>query len=136
MPSEVIESLIRSKKLNIFCIQYSIWFYTSKDIKLTLTWYFAMTTPTDAIPIKHMIVTLEKKMKQQSSSISEENQPNYQPRIFKTTLNKNNWQMRIPTPQSSRILIQKKLNPLLYFRDLVNRQKQLKRQKKATENGR
>ena len=44
--------------------------------------------------------------------------------------------MRIPTPQSSRILIQKKLNPLLYFRDLVNRQKQLKRQKKATENGR
>ena len=136
MPSEVIESLTRSKKLNIYCIQYSIWFYTSKDIKLTLTWYFAMTTPTDAIPIKHMIVTLEKKMKQQSSSISEENQPNYQPRIFKTTLNKNNWQMRIPTPQSSRILIQKKLNPLLYFRDLVNRQKQLKRQKKATENGR
>lgn len=113
MPSEVIESLVRSKKLNIYCIQYSIWFYTSKDIKLTLTWYFAMTTPTDAIPIKHMIVTLEKKMKQQSSSISEENQPNYQPRIFKTTLNKNNWQMRIPTPQSSRILIQKKLNPLL-----------------------
>lgn len=113
MPSEVIESLTRSKKLNIYCIQYSIWFYTSKDIKLTLTWYFAMTTPTDAIPIKHMIVTLEKKMKQQSSSISEENQPNYQPRIFKTTLNKTNWQMRIPTPQSSRILIQKKLNPLL-----------------------
>lgn len=113
MPSEVIESLTRSKKLNIYCIQYSIWFYTSKDIKLTLTWYFAMTTPTDAILIKHMIVTLEKKMKQQSSSISEENQPNYQPRIFKTTLNKNNWQMRIPTPQSSRILIQKKLNPLL-----------------------
>lgn len=62
MPSEVIESLIRSKKLNIFCIQYSIWFYTSKDIKLTLTWYFAMTTPTNVIPIKHMIVTLEKKI--------------------------------------------------------------------------
>ena len=61
MPSEVIESLTRSKKLNIYCIQYSIWFYTSKDIKLTLTWYFAMRTPTDVIPIKHMIVTLGKK---------------------------------------------------------------------------
>ena len=60
-----------------------------------------MRTPNDIMTIKHRIATLEKKKKKKAkkvTSISEENQLKYQPRVLKTTINKNIWQMRKLTP--------------------------------------